>query len=232
MCAAGTHPIFENRQDAGNKLAVKLRKYRGQPVVVLAIPNGGVPVALGVAGALNAELDVVVCRKIPMLLNPEGSLGAATDDGTVILNEEAVKKTGLSRQQLEHDISRIRADIKQRSLLYKGDRPIIRVGGKTVIIIDDGLASGFTMMTAVESVRHRQPKEIVVAVPVAPATAVKRVKKVADKVVTCTTSLAPRFYVSDFYRYWHDLSDNDVVQYLKQWRAQKFRASFEPPVDK
>jgi predicted phosphoribosyltransferase len=188
-----------------------------------------VPVALEVASALKAELDLIVCRKVPMLLNPEGSLGAATDDGTVILNEEAVKRIGLSRQQLEHDISRIRADIKQRSLLYKGDRPIVRVSGKTVIIIDDGLASGYTMMAAVESVRHRRPGEIVVAVPVASAIAVKRLEKLTDKVVTCTTSLAPKFYISDFYRYWYDLSDKDVIRYLKEWRAQRFRANIEPP---
>lgn len=229
MHSAGQRAIFENRHDGGRRLAAELRKYSIQSVVVLAIPNGGVPVALEVASAIKAELDIIVCRKVPMLLNPEGSLGAATDDGTVILNEEAVKRIGLSRQQLEHDINRIRADIKQRSLLYKGDRPIVRVGGRTVIIIDDGLASGFTMMAAVESVRHRQPKEIVVAVPVAPAVAVKRLEKVADKVVTCTTSFAPKFYISDFYRYWYDLSDKDVLRYLKEWRALKFRSITEPP---
>ena len=232
MYSAGARAIFETRHDAGRQLAAKLSEYSKQSVVVLALPNGGVPVALEVANVLKADLDLIVCRKIPMLLNPEGSLGAATDDGTVILNEEAVKRTGLSRQQLEHDIGRIRADIKQRSLLYKGNRPIVRVGGKTVILIDDGLASGFTMMAAVESVRHRRPKEIVVAVPVAPAVAVKRLERVADKVVTCTTSFAPKFYISDFYRYWYDVSDNDVVRYLNQWRALKFRSNIEPPQDK
>jgi len=167
-----------------------------------------------------------------MLLNPEGSLGAASDDGTVILNEEAVGRVGLSRQQLEQDINRIRADIKQRSLLYKRDRPPVIVNGKTVIIIDDGLASGFTMMAAVESVRHRQPKEVVVAVPVASAMAVKRVEKVADKVVTCYTGFMPKFYVSDFYRYWYDLSDDDIVRYLKEWRVQQFRSHIMPPQDR
>ena len=200
--------------------------------MVLAIPNGGVPVAIEVASVLKAELDLIVCRKIPMLLNPEGSLGAATDDGTVILNEEAVRKIGLSRQQLEHDISKIRADIKQRSLLYKGNRPIVRVGGRKVIIIDDGLASGFTMMAAVESARHRQPREIIVAVPVASAIAFKRLEKVADKVVTCTIGYMPKFYVSDFYKNWYDLSDKDVIQYLSEWRAQQFRSNIEPTQDK
>ncbi len=220
--------IFENRHDAGRRLAAELGEYRDQSVVVLAIPNSGVPVALEVAAALRAEFDLVICRKVPLLLNPEGSLGAAADDGTVILNEEAVKRIGLSRQKLEDEINKVRAEIKQRSLLYKGDRPIIRVGGKTVIIIDDGLASGFTMMTAVESVRHRRPMEVIVAVPVASAMAVKRVEKVADRVITCTTGFMPKFYVSDFYRYWHDLSDDDVVRYLNQWRMRQFRLNIEP----
>ena len=215
--------MFESRHDAGRRLAAKLGEYDNGSVVVLAIPNGGVPVALEVARALNADLSLVICRKVPILLNPEGSLGAAADDGTVILNEEAVRRIGFSRQKLEDEINKVRAEIKQRSLLYRGDRPIVRVSGKTVIIIDDGLASGFTMTAAVESVRHHRPKEVVVAVPVASAMAVKQVEKVADKVVTCTTGFMPKFYVSDFYSYWHDLSDDEVIRYLKQWQIRQFR---------
>ena len=224
--------IFENRHDAGRRLAAELRGYSGQLVVVLAIPNGGVPVALEVARALKADLDLIISRKISISLNPEGGIGVVADDGTVILNEEAVRRIGLNRQQIEYEASKVRADIKQRSLLYKGDRPPVRINGKTAIIIDDGLASGFTMMAAVESVRHRRPKEVVVAVPVASAMAVKRVEKVADKVVTCYTGFMPKFYVSDFYRYWYDLSDDDVVRYLKEWRMQQFRSHIMPPQDR
>ena len=215
--------IFETRHDAGKRLAAELGGYYNQSAVVLAIPNGGVPVAVEVAGAIKADLDLVVCRKVPILLNPEGSLGAAADDGTVILNEEAVKRIGFSRHRLEDEINKVRAEIKQRSLLYRGDRPIVRVGGKKVIVIDDGLASGFTMTAAVESIRHRRPKEVVVAVPVASAMAVKQVEKVADKVFTCTTSFMPKFYVSDFYQYWYDISDDEVIRYLQQWRVRQFR---------
>lgn len=196
---------------------------------MVAIPNGGVPVAAEVAGAIKADLELVICRKIPLLLNPEGSLGAAADDGTVILNEEAVKRIGFNRQQLEDEIGKVRAEIKQRSLLYKWDRPIVRVTGKTAIIIDDGLASGFTMMAAVESVRHRHPKEVVVAVPVAPAAAVKQLERIADRVITCITSFLPKFYVSDFYRYWHDLDDDDVARYIKEWRMQQSSLNLRPP---
>ena len=229
--SGGPQTMFENRHDAGRQLAAELSEYSDQSVVVLAIPNGGVPVALEVASALKADLDLIISRKIPLSLNPEGSLGAAADDGTVIVNEEAVRRIGFSRQQVEYEASRVRAEIKERTLLYKGDRPLVRVSGKTVILIDDGLASGFTMMAAVESARHRRPKEVIAAVPVASAMAVKRLEKVADRVVTCFTGFMPKFYVSDFYRYWHDLSDDDVLRYLKQWRIQRFRAHLAPSQD-
>ena len=204
-------------------MAAELSEYNDQSVVVLAIPNGGVPVALEVASALKVDLDLVISRKIPMPLNPEAGFGAIADDGTIILNEEVVKRIGLTRQQIDYEASRGRVEVKQRSMLYRGDRPLVRVSGRTVIIIDDGLASGFTMMAAVESVRHRRPKEVIVAVPVASAMAVKQVEKVADRVVTCTTEFVPKFYVSDFYSYWYDLSDDEVIRYLKQWQTRQFR---------
>ena len=213
--------IFDNRHDAGKQLAAKLTEYRGQPVVVLAIPNGGVPVALEVASALKADLNLVICRKIPLPLTPEAGFGACADDGTIILNEEIAKRVGLSRQQIEYEASKVRAEIKRRSILYEGDRPLVTVGGKTVIIIDDGLASGITMRAAVESVRRRRPKEIVVAVPCASALAVEQVEKVADKVVVCAKGSTPVFAVADFYRQWYDLTDDEVIRYLKQWRARE-----------
>ncbi len=221
--------IFESRHDAGRRLATELSEYNNQPVVVLAIPNGGVPVALEVAKALKADLDLVICHKLTLTLSPEGSLGAIADDGTTILNEKAIKRTGLSRQQIEYEVSRIRVDIKKQSLLYKGDRPLVRVSGKTAIIVDDGLASGFTMTAAVESVRHHRPKEIVVAVPVAPAPAVKQLEMVADKMVTYATGFMPKFYISDFYRYWYDVSNDEVIRYLNQWRRQQFWSNIELP---
>ena len=200
-----------------------MSEFDNQPGVVLAIPKGGVTVALEVASALKSDLDLVISRKIPVPLNPEAGLGAIADDGTIIVNEETVRKMGLSRQQIEYEAGKVRADIKQRSILYKGNRPLVRVSGRVAIIVDDGLASGFTMMAAVESVRHRRPTEIVVAVPVASEAAVKQVEKVADKIVTCATGFIPKFYIADFYRYWHDLSDDEVIRYLQQWRTRHFR---------
>ncbi len=214
--------IFENRHDAGRQLAAELHDYEKRPVVVLAIPNGGVPLAVELANALKADLDLVICRKISMVLNPGAGFGAIADDGTIILNEEAISRMGLNRRQIEYDATRVKADIRQRSILYRSNRPLLRLNGKTAIIVDDGLASGFTMMAAVESVRHRHPSEIVVAVPVAAVKALKQLEKVADKVVACATAYMTDYHISDFYRYWPDLSDDEVIRYLEQWQTRHF----------
>ena len=230
MHFAREQAIFENRYDAGRQLAAQLGEYKGQSVVVLAIPNGGVPIALEVALTLEADLDLVISRKIPLPLNPEAGFGAVADDGTVILNEEVVKRVGLSQHQISYQINQVRVEIRQRNLLYRKDRPLSAVNDKTVIIIDDGLASGFTMMAAVESVRRRRPKEIIVAVPATSATALERLEKVADKVVVLAKGTMPKFYIADFYRYWHDLSHAEVIQCLKEWRMRHFRSNSEPPL--
>lgn len=224
--------VFENRFDAGRRLAENLSEYKKQPVIVLAIPNGGVPVALQVALALGAELDLVVSRKIPLPLRPEGGFGAVADDGTVILNQEVLKGASLSEQQINYQVGKVRSEIQQRSLLYRGSRPLSVASDKIVIIVDDGLASGYTMMAAVESVRRRRPREIVAAIPAASAMAVKRVEKVADRVVTCTTSFAPRFYISDYYRYWHTLSDEEGMKCLKEWQRRRHSPNIKPSGDR
>ncbi len=221
-------PIFDNRFDAGRQLASKLGEYRKQPVIVLAIPNGGVPVALQVALALKADLDLVISRKIPIPLRPEGGFGAIADDGTTILNQEVLKKIGLSEQQINYQVGKVRNEIQKRSLLYRGSRQLSVATDKTAIIVDDGLASGFTMLAAVESVRRRQPKQIVVAVPAASAMAVKQVEKTADRVVTVVTAFVPKFYVSDFYRYWHVLSDEEGLKCLREWRMRRSKSTLKP----
>jgi len=127
MRLSAAEPIFENRFDAGHQLAEKLADYANQSVVVLGIPNGGVAVALGVALALGADLDLVISRKIPLPLSPEGGFGSVTDDGTIMLNEEVVKNAGLSQQQINYQVSQVRADIRDRSLLYHRDRPPVAI---------------------------------------------------------------------------------------------------------
>lgn len=215
--------LFEDRYDAGRQLAALLDEYKGQSVTVLAIPNGGVPLGLEVALALEADLDLVISRKIPLPLSPEAGFGAITDDGTVILNEELVKAEGLSPDQINYQIHQVRAEIRQRTLLYREVRSPSTISGKTVIIVDDGLASGFTMMAAVASVRRRKPREIIAAVPVTSASAAEQVTKVTDKMVTLATGTKRFFAVADFYRHWHDVSDNEAIKCLQDWQVRRFR---------
>ena len=227
MLFAREQAFFDNRYDAGRKLVQQLDEYKGRPTVVLAIPNGGVPVGLEVALGIEADLDLVIVRKIPLPLAPEAGFGAVADDGTVILNDEAVQSAGLTQHQINYQINLVRVEIRKRNLLYRQDRPLSVLTDKTVIITDDGLASGFTMMAATESVSRRRPKEIVVAVPVSSAAAFERVSEVADRVVTLARGTQSKFYVADFYRYWHDLDDNEVMQCLKEWRLRRFRSDNE-----
>jgi predicted phosphoribosyltransferase len=212
--------LFENRSDAGHKLAAELEDYFNQKTVVLAIPNGGVPIAMEIADALHAELDIIVCRKLALPMVPEGGLGAVADDGTTVINEEAIIRDRITAEQIEHEAAEVKANVRQRSLKYKGENPAPRLTGKTAIIVDDGLASGITMKVAVEAVRHRLPRSVIVAVPLASGTGYNRVSKVADKVVTCAVATMPRFYLADFYRNWRDISDNEVLHSLEQWRKR------------
>lgn len=225
-------PIFANRHDAGRKLAESLCEYANKSVIVLGIPNGGVAVALGVALALNADLDLVISRKIPLPLNPESGFGSVTDDGTIILNEEVVKRAGLTDQQINYQVSQVRAGIRNRSLLYHADRPPLTIAGRTVIIVDDGLASGYTMRAAIASVRHRNPDKVIAVAPVGPEHVVRELREVADRVVTCAIGTGPVFAVADYYRTWYDVTEEEVLQYLKEWRMRRYGVKIELPDSK
>lgn len=222
-------PLFENRSDAGRQLAVELSNYADRSVVVMAIPNGGVPVAAEIAHSLNADLDVVISRRIPMPLYPESGFGAITDDGTMLLNDDLVKRTGLDKERIEREAKPVRAEVKRRSLLYRGNRPCLSLHGKIVIIVDDGLASGVTIMAAISSVRQRHPRWIVVAAPCASASAKEQVEKVADKVVVCVVGNPDtQFAVADYYRCWSDLKDSDVIRTLDEWQTRRFHTMHHP----
>jgi putative phosphoribosyl transferase len=189
---------------------------------VLAIPNGGVPIAMEVARSLQAEMDVLVCRKLALPMNPEGGLGAVADDGTVIINEDIIRKDGISREQLEYEAEQVKDNVKKRSLKYRGEGMPVRLAGKTAIIVDDGLASGITMTVAVESVKHRRPKELVVAIPVASAAGYHRVAQTGVKIVTMAVASMARYYLADFFRNWRDIGDNEILLLLEQWRGRNF----------
>lgn len=213
-------PLFWQRADAGKCLADRLSQRAGDEVIVFAIPRGGTPVAIEVAEKLGVSLDIVVPRKIPIPANPEAGYGAATEDGTIVLNEPLVKQLALTKPQIQHHAEKVRAEIARRTAIYRSKLPATSVKGKTAIIIDDGLASGFTMLAAIKSLQQRKSAKIVVAVPVASGTAYDLIKPVADELICLIIARVYQFAVASFYYHWYDLTAEEVIKHLEGWRTK------------
>jgi len=207
--------IFKDRREAGQKLAKKLKKFKEQKPIILAIPNGGVPVGVEIARELEAPLDVMVVRKIQLPWSTEAGFGACSPDGCFILNQEMVQEFGLEKNVIERQKEKTMLRIIERLKKYRGDKPFPAIKNKTVILVDDGLASGYTMVAACRYLRPKQPKEIVVAVPCASAAAIERVRQEADEVISLAVKSDYPFAVADFYDNWYDLSDDEVIRILK-----------------
>lgn len=205
--------IFKNRTDAGLKLAEKLEKYKDVPnTVVLALPRGGIVVGYEVAKILNLPLDIVVPRKIGAPGNPEFAIGAVTESGEVILNEEVL---GISDEYLKTEVEKEKQEAERRLKLYRGGRPPLDLKNKTVIISDDGLATGLTMRAAIATAKKLGAKKIVVAIPVAPPDAVELIKKEVDEIFYLDAS--PLFgAVGAFYQEFGQTTDEEVIDLLKQ----------------
>jgi putative phosphoribosyl transferase len=182
--------------------------------MVLAIPNGGIPVGLRVRERLGSEFGVLVVRKLHIPWDPEAGFGAMAPDGTVVFNEPLRRALGLTGEEERAVIESELTAIARRIEMY-GTRILPRLKGKVVILVDDGLASGYSMMAAVPYVRQRGPKEIVVAVPTASQSAVNLVTRVADAVVCPNVRSGPVFAVADAYRNWRDLGDEEILALLR-----------------
>jgi putative phosphoribosyl transferase len=212
--------IFKDRLHAGELLAEKLRPFLAdRDALLLAVPAGGVAVGRAVAQKLKIPLDIAIVRKIQIPWNTEAGFGAVTWDGRVLLNEPLVVQLGLSAKAVEEGISQTREIVRLRIQKFRADRPFPVLNGRTVVLVDDGLASGFTMLAAVESVRVKQPEKIVVAVPTASAGAIELLAPSVDELVCLNVRRGPIFAVADAYEKWHDLSDKEVLDLLK--RSQK-----------
>jgi len=207
--------LFRSRAEAGKRLAEHLMDYAGSGAVVLAIPRGGVPVAYEIAKRLGAELDVIIPRKMPIPWNPEAGFGAITADGTMVLNEPMVESLGLTPDDISRIAEEVRRAVVRRTKAYRGEKPPVDVAGKTVILVDDGLASGYTMLAAIQSVRKLSPSKVIVAVPVASSPAARLVGKAADRLIALVVSDRLPFAVADFYLEWRDLTDEEVLHYLQ-----------------
>ncbi len=208
--------VFEDRFHAGRLLAEKLKDYEGkEDVYVLAIPAGGVQVAFVIAGRLKFPLDLVVTRKLHVPWNKEAGFGAISWDGIVFLNEPLVTSLGLTSKDIERCVAEEKEIVRERIMIFRGDRPFPDLKNKTVIIVDDGLASGFSMLATVKALKQKHAEEIVVAVPTAPISAIKRVRPHVDKIVCLNVRSGPFFAVADAYKVWYDLEDEDVMDILE-----------------
>jgi putative phosphoribosyl transferase len=223
--------IFEDRHDAGRKLAAALirRDHTNQAVVVLGIPRGGVVVADEVAEALSAALDVVIARKLRAPYQLELGIGAVVDDDICLVNEELARAAAASSDYLKREIAYQRQEIERRLRLYRGSRAAPQIPGKTVIVVDDGIATGYTFRAALEGLRRRNPALLVAAAPVAAQDSAKMLEAFADEVV-CLSTPAAFHAVGSWYRDFGQVSDDEVVAILRNnWaRNAKFQPGIPP----
>ena len=209
--------IFKDRLHAGKLLAEKLRpRVANEKVQVLAIPAGGVPVGYALAKRLKIPLDVVIVRKIQIPWNTEAGFGAVTCDGRPILNEPLLAQLGLSAEVVEQCISRTREMVRERNRRLRGGRPFPDLTGRTIILVDDGLASGFSMLAAAESIKTQRPSKMLVAVPTGSAHAIALLAPKVDELICLNVRSGPIFAVADAYENWYDLSDDEVLEYLRR----------------
>lgn len=213
--------IFEDRTDAGRRLAAALAHLKAEAPVVLALPRGGVPVAFEVARVLDAPLDLVLVRKIGAPGFEEYGVGAVADgpEPVVALDDQAVALLQLSPEWIEQQTRRQLAEIERRRSLWMAGRPPVQVEGRTAIVIDDGIATGGTMRAALRSLRHRAPRRLVMAVPVAPPDTLARLRSEADETL-CLSAPASFNAVGAFYSEFHQLDDSEVADLLE--RAKVF----------
>jgi predicted phosphoribosyltransferase len=206
---------FRDRIEAGRVLARKLLKYDGRPdVQVLALPRGGVPVAFEVAEALNAPLDVFLVRKLGVPGHEELAMGAIASGGAWLLNDKVVYGLRIPPQVIDEVIARERKELARRERAYRGDRPPPEVLGCTVILIDDGLATGASMRVAVSALREHQPAWLVVAVPVAARSICAELQDEADEVV-CARTPEPFYSVGHWYEDFSQTTDEEVRELLQ-----------------
>ena len=206
--------VFEDRQDAGRRLAAILEPYRGTNILLLAVPSGGVPVAAEAARILSLPLDLLIVRKLQIPFNPEAGFGAMSVSGDILLNDELVESLHLGKEAIAATVKATREVLDQRNSRFRGGRPLPSCQNKKVIITDDGLASGYTMRVAARWVRGMKPERIIVAVPTGSARTVEVMREEVDEIVYLNIRSGYRYAVAEAYRHWHDVSDDEVLHVI------------------
>jgi putative phosphoribosyl transferase len=220
--------MFEDRRDAGRRLALELLRFKGHDPVVLALPRGGVPIGFEIAQALEAPLDLVLVRKIGAPFQPELAVAAVVDGEKMelVLNEDVLKALSLSEDYVRQQATRELEEIERRRRLYLEGRERVRIEGKTALVVDDGIATGATMRAALRAVRRRQPRRLILAVPVAPPETVESLRSEVDEVVCLAT---PDYLgaIGSFYADFRQVGDDEVHELLG--RAAPLHKQPTPP---
>lgn len=213
----GSAAIFENRRDAGRRLAEAARRYAVEDPIVLALPRGGVPVAYEVAKALAAPLDLLFVRKIGAPGHPEYGIGAVVDGDNpqVVLNEGVVAQLGIPAAYIEQQKRRELEEIERRRRAYLGDREPLAIKGRTVMVVDDGIATGGTVRASLRAMRHAEAGRLILAVPVAASDTIVSLRSEADEIL-CLATPEPFYAVGLYYRDFDQTDDGEVVRLLAQ----------------
>jgi putative phosphoribosyl transferase len=208
------YPAFASRADAGRQLAEFLLEKEASADVIIAVPSGGVAVGRALAEQLGAPFDMILVRKLPLPAEPEAGFGAVTLHGEVALNDALVAACELSEEDIRAVILRVMGELRQRQARFLAGRPRPDPAGKDVLVVDDGLASGFTMQVAVRELQRREPHSLSVAVPDAPLSTVKAIEPLVDDLYCLVGQRRGPFAVASFYAEWHDLTDGEVMELL------------------
>ncbi len=214
--------IFQDREHAGRVLTQMLKAYEDTSATVLPIPAGGVSVGAEIAKELRLPLYPVVVSKITPPWDSEVGYGAVAFDGTVRLNEALVKRLNLSQRQVEEGIIETQEKVRRRSSSFKSDRPLETLSGRPAILVDDGLASGFTMHVAVEALLKKSASQVVVAVPTGPSRTVQRIAANVDRIYCANIRSGISFAVADAYRHWSDVTEEEALKLFRQRSTQGF----------
>ncbi len=220
MDRRGDKMLFVDRHDAGRQLASIMAEYRGTSAIVLALPRGGVVVGYEIAIGLDLPLDVLVTRKIGPPGNPEYALGAVAENGEVVVNEAEIRAYGIPHSYIEGEIRLQQEEIQRRKQLYRDGRDLPSLVGRTAIVVDDGVATGFTTAAALRAVRQEQPSAVVLAVPIGPAETIDMLARLADRVI-CLATPEPFYAVGRFYDHFEQVTDEEVRQYLDASRRHE-----------
>lgn len=208
--------VFKDRHEAGRLLAKELKKYKNNKnALILAIPRGGLEIGYELAKELFLPLDILVTKKIGFPGNPEYAIGAVGPKKEYILNEEEVIRSDISESYIKSEVDRLGKEIEQKYNKYRGRKVLPKIRDKIVIVTDDGIATGYTLMLSLKILKKQRPKKLIAAIPVGPQEGVENLKQVADEVI-CLYTPSLFFAIGQFYEEFRQVSDEEAIEYLKE----------------